>query len=97
MGVCVSLCTSSPLRPTHYDNIEGIFISGGDLNCVLNNKLDKLPISSKPQTRMSKSLTNMLKELGLVDAWRHFHTNKRDFTFMSQVHGSYSQLDHFLV
>lgn len=46
------------------DNREGIFIMGGDLNCVLNDKLDKLPISLKPQTRMSKSLTNMLKELG---------------------------------
>lgn len=79
------------------DNREGIFIMGGDFNCVLNNKLDKLPISSKPQTRMSKSLTNMLKELGLTDAWRYFHTNKRDFTFWSQVHGSYSRLDHFLV
>ncbi len=46
---------------------------------------------------MSKSLTNMLKELGLVDAWRHLHKNERDFSFMSQMHGSYSWLDHFLV
>lgn len=70
---------------------------GGDLNCVLNNRIDKLPSSSKPQSRMSKSLMNMMKELGLIDAWRHLHPKERDFTFMSQVHGSYSRLDHFLV
>lgn len=79
------------------ENGKGIFLMGGDLNCVLNNRLDKLPISSKPPTRMSRSLLNIMKELGLTDAWRHLHPNERDFTFMSQVHGSYSRLDHFLV
>lgn len=79
------------------DNREGIFLMGGDFNCVLNNRLDKLPTSSKPMSRMSKSLLNIMKELGLVDVWRHSHTNERDFTFMSQVHGSYSRLDHFLL
>lgn len=65
---------------------------GGDLNCVLSTRLDKLPTSSKPQ-----SLLNMMKELGLVDAWRHLNPNERYFTFMSQVHGSYSRLDYFLL
>lgn len=75
---------------------EGLVLIGGDFNCVVNNKLDKLPITTKPQCRMSKSLTNMIKELGLVDVWRLLHPSERDFTFMSQVHGSYSRLDYFL-
>lgn len=79
------------------DHGEGFVLISGDLNCVLNNKIDKLPSSSKPQSRMSKSVMNMMKELGLIDAWRHLHPKERDFTFMSQVHGSYSRLDHFLV
>lgn len=73
------------------------FLIGGDLNCVLNNKIDKLPSSTKPQSRISKSLMTVVTELGLIDAWCHLHPKERDFTFMSQVHGSYSRLDHFLV
>lgn len=63
------------------DNGEGILLMGGDLNCVMSNRLDRLPTSSRRQNRMSKSLLNMMKELGLVDAWRHLHPNERDFTF----------------
>ena len=60
------------------DNGEGILLMGGDLNCILSNRLDKLPTSSKHQNRMSKSLLNMMKELGLVDAWHHLHPNERE-------------------
>lgn len=45
------------------DNGEGILLMGGDLNCVLSNRLDRLPTSSKPQNRMSKSLLNMMKKI----------------------------------
>lgn len=46
---------------------------------------------------MSKGLSYMMKELGLVDIWRQLHPNERDFTYMSQVHGSYSRIDLFCV
>lgn len=61
----------------------------GDFNYVIDNKLDKIPICSKPQNRMSKGLTNMIEELGLIDGWRYLHPNEKDFSFNSQVHGSY--------
>ena len=46
---------------------------------------------------MSRNVLNMMKELGLVDIWRHLHPSDKDFTFMSHVHGSYSRIDYFLV
>lgn len=39
----------------------------------------------------------MMDQLSLVDIWHHLHPRENDFTFMSQVHGSYSRLDMFLI
>lgn len=44
---------------------------------------------------MSRSLSVMMAELGLVDVWRHQHPTDKDFTFMSHVHGSYTRIDFF--
>lgn len=79
------------------DKGEGIILVGGDFNCILNTKLDRLPVIKRSQSKMSKSLSSMMTELGLMDVWRHFHPNDRDFTFMSQMHGSYTRIDFFWV
>lgn len=63
------------------DKGEGIILIGGDFNCILNTKLDRLPVIIRPQSKMSRVLSDMMKELGLVDVWRHLHPNERDFTF----------------
>lgn len=77
------------------DKGEEIILIGGDFSCILNTKLDRLPIIIGPQSKMSKSLSDMTKEFGLMEVWRHLHPNDRDFTFMSQVHGSYIRIDLF--
>ncbi len=79
------------------DKGEGLILIGGDFNCVLNHKLDRLPTTMRPQSKMSKSVSNMMEELGLVEIWCHFHPRYTDYTFMSRVHGSYSRIDYFLI
>lgn len=44
----------------------------GDFNCVLKSKLDKLTADSGLISKKSRSLNAMIKESGLIDAWR-FH------------------------
>lgn len=70
---------------------------GGDFNCVLNSKIDKLPPDKGPITKKSRSLIAMIKEFGLIDAWHHHHPRQRDFTFRSGVHGNYSRIDSFCI
>lgn len=79
------------------DKSEGILLIGGDFNCILNTKLDRSPVIAKPPSKMSKEMINIMKEMGLVDVWRHTHPKERDFTFLSQVHGSYSRIDYFCI
>ncbi len=37
----------------------------------------------------------MMEELGLLDVWHSDHPKEIDFTFMSQVHVSYSRIEFF--
>ena len=46
---------------------RGTIILGGDFNCVLNVKMDKLASDYGPPSRKSKAAKHMLEELGLVD------------------------------
>ncbi len=52
-------------------------------------------------TQRNWESTNIVKQYmsdyGLCDAWHSFHPNRREYTFFSHVHHSYSRLDYFLV
>lgn len=79
------------------DEGEGIIVVGGDYNCVLNQSMDRLPAEKGPRSRKSVTVRGMMDGLGLIDVWRNHHPRDRDYTYSSQVHGSYSRLDMFLV
>lgn len=79
------------------DNAEGIILIGEDYNCVLSASVDRLPADKDSKSKKSAILNTMIKELGLIDIWRHLHPKEKDFTYLSQVHGSYSRIDMFLI
>ncbi len=80
------------------EHLDCALVIGGDLNFGLNKEMDRL---STAGTQRNWESTNIVKQYmsdyGLCDAWRSFHPNRREYTFFSHVHHSYSRLDYFLV
>lgn len=76
--------------------IEGTLICGGDLNIILNHKLDTTS-TLRNKKSLSKFVKLSLEELGLTDVWRIFNPFKRDFTHYSASHKVHSRIDYFFV
>ena len=90
--------------PTFFNNlvmrlgvVEGLCITGGDFNLVLDPSMDRTATKSLSLTKSATIVTQGLKDLGFCDIWRKLHPNDRDYSFYSSVHNSYSRIDMFLV
>jgi len=69
-------------------------IVAGDFNCCMDSKLDKSStILSNPNA--SRTLRLSSADVGLVDVWRELNPTRKDYTFYSARHKSYSRLDLF--
>ena len=79
------------------EKAKGIILIGGDLNCILSNRMDKNPPSFATPSGACRILKQMTEDLGLIDAWRHIHPRDRDYTFYSNPHSSYSRIDYFFI
>lgn len=72
-------------------------ILGGDFNCFLDATLDCS--SPKPAT-LSKSaclIKSFLSDFSLSDPWRFLYPSRREFSFFSHVHHTYSRIDYFFI
>ncbi len=49
-----------------------------------------------PQVKSSIYLKSFFSEYGLSDAWRFLNPKKREYSFFSNVHHSYSRIDYFI-
>lgn len=77
--------------------MEGQIVLAGDFNEVMDPCLDR-SIYKGPLSTKSRSAVHMLKDdAGLIDAWRLINPSKREYTFFSHCHKSYSRIDLFLV
>ena len=71
-------------------------IVAGDFNCCMNSNLDKSStILSNPNA--SKTLRLASADVGLVDIWRELNPTRKDYTFYSARHKSYSRIDLFFI
>lgn len=71
-------------------------ILGGDFNCSLCPILDR----SSPhytQFKNTRAFKNIIKELDLLDTWRHVNPLSKSYTFYSLPHSSASRIDYILI
>uniref|UniRef100_A0A803TRA1 Reverse transcriptase domain-containing protein n=1 Tax=Anolis carolinensis TaxID=28377 RepID=A0A803TRA1_ANOCA len=69
----------------------------GDFNGVLNSQLDKTKkfkrISKGKTSTLPKNLLDLKEEFDLIDVWKERYPNKKDYTFYSDRHQSWSRID----
>ncbi|KAL6084105.1 hypothetical protein STEG23_033433 [Scotinomys teguina] len=46
--------------------------------------------------REIKGLTEVMEQMDLIDIYRTFHPTKKEYTFFSAPHGTFSKFDHIL-
>ncbi|CAH2293860.1 Hypothetical predicted protein, partial [Pelobates cultripes] len=76
---------------------EGILIGAGDLNLLIDPRVDTSKGRSSLPLSCLKATQAALRDAGLVDSWRVLHPDDRYFTYYSLVHHGYSCLDYILI
>lgn len=74
----------------------GVLICAGDLNVILNPRLDTTNQKRKI-TPTEKLIKRRIQDLGLIDIRRDFHRQDRQFNFYSNRHNAYSGIDYLLM
>lgn len=72
-------------------DLESEVLLLGDFNTVLDKHKDRPKVSSTPI--IPGNFLYYKKMLGLVDIWRVANEDKRDYTFYSHQHTTYSSID----
>ena len=62
-----------------------------------NTPLSSMDRSSKQRiNKETQTLNETLGQMDLIDIFRTFHPNAEEYTFFSNVHGTFSRIDHIL-
>ena len=72
-------------------------ILGGDLNCTIDPLLDKSCPRQDSPSKMAQAISSVMDQIGGVDPWRFRYPDKKQFSFYSQVHKTFSRIDYFFV
>lgn len=66
---------------------------GGDFNTVMNESVDRWP----PKDKQTNELENICGRLGLIDIWRHRHSNEKAYTWSNKDRSLQSRIDFWLI
>lgn len=72
-------------------------ILGGDFNCWLDPQLDRSSPRACAPSKSAKVIQSFMEEFAVTDVWRFLNPSKREYSFFSQVHHTFTRIDYFLV
>ncbi|CAG5947255.1 unnamed protein product, partial [Menidia menidia] len=78
-------------------NAHGQVVLAGDFNQVLDGALDKSRFSGTAVPKDRAAIQVLMKDNGLIDIWRMVNPSKREYSFYSHCHKSYSRIDFILM
>lgn len=76
---------------------KGGLIMMGDRNLCLAPEVDSMSRALGKMNAKLRKLKQKLYSCQLVDVWRIMNPNKKDFSFYSPVHGTYSRIDYIWI
>lgn len=85
------LFSTFPDMSSHY------LIMGGDFNCWLDPQLARSSTDLRVPSRSSKVIQSSMKESGVSDLWRFLNPSKREYSFFSHAHHTFTRIDFFLI
>lgn len=72
-------------------------VLGGDFNCWLDPVLDRSSPNPDSGSRSAALIQSFLSNFGISDAWRFLYPNKREYSFFSHVHHTFTRIDYFFI
>lgn len=72
-------------------------ILAGDFNTVMDPAIDRSNPKTLVRSKMSLALSEFADQIGSVDPWRFLYPHKKEFSYFSHVHHTYSRIDFFLI
>ena len=85
------LFSTLPDMSSHY------LIMGGDFNCWLDPQLDRSSSKVPMPSKSAKVIQSFMKEFSVSEVWRYFNPSKREYSFFSHVHHTFTRIDFFFV
>ena len=72
-----------------------------DINTIIvgdfNTPLTPMDRTSKQKiNKETQVLNDISDEMDIIDIFRTFHPNAKEYTFVSRAHGTFSRIDHIL-
>lgn len=78
-------------------NLSGQYIIAGDFNCTLDPVRDRSSGLDNTHNRSRKTISHFMKELNLLDIWRHGKPNAVEYSCYSSTYKTHSRIDYVLV